>query len=446
VGNWLHGVAYNIALKARSQARRRRAREREAAAMPKPEPAHEQWRQLEPLLDAAVHSLPDKYRVPIVLCDLEGKTRKEAARQLGCPEGTIASRLARARQMLARRLSRHGLALSAATLATALSYAPASAGLARPLVSAVVRAGALIAAGKELPAGTISARALALKEGVLQAMFMTKLKIAVSVVVLALLTCAAAISFPHFAPAQEKNADRYTTPSQAPPQDPQAKSADHDKNANRYVVPHQAPPKDDTKAKDPSPAKSDHAGGLILRRVVLDDVDVKHQTIAVSVACTKTDGDPFVDKTKLVGLPVARDAQILVGSNPAKLAALKPGMSVAVKLTVEQNQLVVIGITEEAHQAKGGTQAAYDKAKAEVEVAVARVKAAEANIKLAQATVDLLVADGKTGAELAQAKAVVQVAIATEVQARQEAAQAQARLADIAAKMKALEGIKALGK
>src|SRR5262245_49217145 len=116
VGNWLHGVAYHTALKARSAADRRRAREREAAPMPRPEAAHELWQRLEPLLDQELHALPDHYRVPIVLCDLEGKTRKEAARQLGWAEGTVASRLARARGLLAKRLGRHGLALSGAAV------------------------------------------------------------------------------------------------------------------------------------------------------------------------------------------------------------------------------------------------------------------------------------------------------------------------------------------
>src|SRR5207249_9800515 len=92
VGNWLYGVAYHTALKVQAQIRLRRWKERKAAAMPRADAPEELWRQLEPHLDRELHRLPDKYRVPIVLCDLEGKSRKEAARQLGCPEGTVASR------------------------------------------------------------------------------------------------------------------------------------------------------------------------------------------------------------------------------------------------------------------------------------------------------------------------------------------------------------------
>ena len=95
VGNWLYGVDHQTALKARATTAKRRARERQVTEMSEPavtEPAL--WDDLQPLLDQELSRLPDKYRVAIVLCDLEGKTRKETARQLGCPEGTLAARLA----------------------------------------------------------------------------------------------------------------------------------------------------------------------------------------------------------------------------------------------------------------------------------------------------------------------------------------------------------------
>src|SRR5439155_12020117 len=91
---------------------------------------HEQelWDDLRSRLDQELSRLPDKYRAVIVLCDLEGKTRKEAAQHFHLPEGTVATRLATARTMLAKRLARSGLAVSGGALATILAPA-ASAGL-----------------------------------------------------------------------------------------------------------------------------------------------------------------------------------------------------------------------------------------------------------------------------------------------------------------------------
>src|SRR5581483_5039114 len=118
VGHWLYGVARQTARNARALLARRRAREQPVAAMPEPTLRRASpWDELRAQLDEALSHLPGKYRVAIVLCDLEGQSRKEAARQLGLPEGTLAGRLARGRALLARRLARQGVALSAAALA-----------------------------------------------------------------------------------------------------------------------------------------------------------------------------------------------------------------------------------------------------------------------------------------------------------------------------------------
>lgn len=162
VGNWLYGVAHNAALKLREGQRRRRAREARAAARPPHLPLAP---ELSEVLDAELSRLPDKYREAVVACDLEGKTRAEAAQHLGWPEGTVAGRLARARELLARRLTRHGLA--GAALPPAAAVPPA-------LAAITGRAALAVAAG--LSGAEVSSRALSLMQGVLKTMYLSQLK------------------------------------------------------------------------------------------------------------------------------------------------------------------------------------------------------------------------------------------------------------------------------
>ena len=174
VGNWLYGVAYRTALEAKAAAAKRRVKER--AMRPKVVIEQDGWAELQPVLDYELNQLPDKYRVPIVLCDLEGKTRKEAARQLGWPEGTVSGRLARARVLLAKRLTRRGLALSGGALGLVMSQGAASAAVPATLVMTTVRAATGIAAGQAAAGGVVSAPVAALMEGVMKAMLLSKLK------------------------------------------------------------------------------------------------------------------------------------------------------------------------------------------------------------------------------------------------------------------------------
>jgi RNA polymerase sigma factor (sigma-70 family) len=175
VGNWLYGVAHRTALEARRSAAKRRAKEAQVA--PRMETPDDPLAHLRPLLDQELTRLPDKYRAALVLCDLQGRTRKEAAQQLGLPEGTIASRQARAKTILAKRLARHGVTVSGGALATALAQETASASAPLSLVYATVRAATAYAAGPATVAAAVSAPVIALTEGVLRTMVLSKLKI-----------------------------------------------------------------------------------------------------------------------------------------------------------------------------------------------------------------------------------------------------------------------------
>ena len=178
VGNWLYGVACHTALKARTACLKLHAKEKQVANMP--EPAHhlrDDREELQAMLDRELSALPDKYRLPVVLCHLEGRTRKAVAAQLKIPEGTLSSRLATAHRMLAKRLARHGLAVSGGSLAAFFAQSAASASVPASVVSSTIKTAMLVAASNGVAAGIVSSKVVALTEGVLKAMLLTQLKI-----------------------------------------------------------------------------------------------------------------------------------------------------------------------------------------------------------------------------------------------------------------------------
>jgi RNA polymerase sigma factor (sigma-70 family) len=205
VANWLHGVACNTARKAKAMVARRRSREGPLALAPEPEVVPPgPWLDLRPLLDQELRLLPEKYRLPIVLCHLEGLTLTEAARQLGWPQGTVAGRLARGRDRLARRLAGAGLAVPVSLLAGAW---PAQAGAAHvppPLALSTVHLAGAAAAGRGPLAAAAPAQVVALTEGVLRAMFLTRLRaLGVALVAVFFLLGATAWAYQALAPKDE---------------------------------------------------------------------------------------------------------------------------------------------------------------------------------------------------------------------------------------------------
>jgi RNA polymerase sigma factor (sigma-70 family) len=181
VANWLYGVARQTAVRLRATAAKRGRREKQVVTMPEPTVEEVRAADLQSVLDEEVSRLPDHYRGVVILCDLESLTRREAARQLGIPEGSVASRLARARMMLAKRLTQRGVVLSGGSVAAVLSAGSASASAPPALVASTIQAASLLAAGQ---AGAVSAKVAALTEGVVRAMFVTKIRAALVVVLL----------------------------------------------------------------------------------------------------------------------------------------------------------------------------------------------------------------------------------------------------------------------
>jgi RNA polymerase sigma factor (sigma-70 family) len=222
VASWLYAVAYRTALSARTNAAKRRKHEaRRSDPQPAVAPRDPTWPEVQQVLHEELNRVSDCYRAPLVLCYLEGRTQDEAAAALGVSKATVKRWLERGRALLRVRLARRGLG-SMAVLVTAVW--PVATALARPvpaLISSTVKAATRVAAGQAAGAGAISARVAALTQGVLQAMFLTRLKVVTAALVTAgLLACGLLVAILRAQPA---------TAAAAPAQAAEAKSGNEKK-------------------------------------------------------------------------------------------------------------------------------------------------------------------------------------------------------------------------
>jgi RNA polymerase sigma factor (sigma-70 family) len=188
VGNWLYGVACRIARRARIQAARRAPQLAEVPDMATAGPGTSDCQELRPLLDEELRRLPRKYRVPLVLCYLEGKTNEAAAKQLRWPAGTVKTRLARGRDLLRDRLAQRGLVLSATALAGALAPEAVSATVPPALARATLKAAESYVVGS---AG-VSASVLALAQGAVREAIRAKVQTVLAVLLACVLAGAGA--------------------------------------------------------------------------------------------------------------------------------------------------------------------------------------------------------------------------------------------------------------
>jgi RNA polymerase sigma factor (sigma-70 family) len=185
VGGWLYGVAVRTAREARSMRLRRTAKVSTQADIPEPaaKSGDPDATELRSLLDRELERLPEHYRLPVVLCELEGRSREEVGRQLRIPQGTLSSRLAKARRLLARRLKQRGLALPSGALALSMA-ADAVAACPPELIGSTVRAALPYAAGQ---AAGLSPSVAALCQGISKMLFIARLKGVAQGILLALL-------------------------------------------------------------------------------------------------------------------------------------------------------------------------------------------------------------------------------------------------------------------
>jgi RNA polymerase sigma factor (sigma-70 family) len=162
--NWLYGVARRTALEARDAVARRQSKEQSHAVFK--DLSSDARSELWEVVNQELGCLSDRDRAVIIVCDIEGKTRREAARQLDWPEGTVATRLARARRLLAKRLARRGFGASLA--AAGMMGQVASAHLSERLVQVSLQATASIVASHSSTG--VSSTVLKLSERVLKSM------------------------------------------------------------------------------------------------------------------------------------------------------------------------------------------------------------------------------------------------------------------------------------
>jgi RNA polymerase sigma factor (sigma-70 family) len=178
LASWLYGVAWRVTTRAKTVAARRRANESEVMLMTdtiSPEETGQEW---SPVLHEELNHLPEKYRAPLVLCYLQGKTHATAAHELSCPSGSMSNRLARGRELLRQRLSRRGLTLTVGLVGTVLAERAGATTVPPSLVESTLRTALLGVAGRMTAGSGVSAAAAALADGVLRAMVIAKLKVA----------------------------------------------------------------------------------------------------------------------------------------------------------------------------------------------------------------------------------------------------------------------------
>ena len=172
VGSWLYRVAYRLALRAKVRASKRPTASVPLADVPAAERTpNVEWLDLQAVFDEEINRLPAKYRAPFILCYLDGRTNEEAAHELGCPKGTVLSRLAWARERLRVRLARRGLAPAAGLLPLLANESTAA--VRAPLADSTRRSAALFAAGKTVTT-VLPAEVLSLMKGALPIMVSIK--------------------------------------------------------------------------------------------------------------------------------------------------------------------------------------------------------------------------------------------------------------------------------
>lgn len=428
LAGWLHRVACRVALRLRAdRARRDRLREPPGAIdqVPAPSPTESKPAELLRALDEELDRLPDRHRVAFVLCCLEGKTGEEAGRLLGCPPGTVSSRLARARERLRDRLTRRGFAPAAVALALAGDALALPRLLPNPLVESVVRAAPAFAAPGR--AAAPPNRPATIAEGVVRTMFAQKLKLLPALFAAGLLAAGAVLA----GSGTEREGD-------GAPQRPTAKAAEERPAAPPTVrLAKPQPGGLERTTRQPCVARAGRQVSLLPGATgTLKDVRVQiGDRVKAGQLLAEIDAPALVLDERLAQVAVAqaegvfKEAQARVARAKAEALAsqgaikLRKAEADKAKASLNYQQRKLAG-TKKLFDNKVVSAEEMGQAEDQVRAAEAQAEAALVGVEIAQA--DVLVAEGKVQeaeAALDAAKAGIGVAKIGLEKARLAAAQ-----------------------
>jgi len=332
LGAWLYGVAYRTALKARGRTTRRREVEEAYANRPRTEASTEFGEpDLRAAIDEHLNALPSRYRLPLVLCGIQGLGKSEAAAQLGLPEGTVSSRLARARTMLRDRLARQGFIVPAAALAAFLVPRSLGATVPSQLTSATTILGPGFAAGSS--AG-VAPGVLSLTLEVLRAMTMIKWNLLIVLAITAILAGGFAAIADEKKPAKPGTAADVKKPDGDKPKTAPDGVKPRGKPDGDKPVPDGVKPSGD-KPKKPGEGDKSREGERINGKV--EKVDASAGTITVVSKSDKGTNQRVVK--------VASDAKIGVDGKPGKLSDITVGASAFLFVPDDAKEAAAVMIT-----------------------------------------------------------------------------------------------------
>lgn len=336
VAGWLYEVAYRLALRARRAAARRAAGEERVAPKAPPDAVAEvTLLELQQALDEELARLPAKYRTPVLLCCLEGRTRDEVAQRLGVPLSRVKSRLEEGRERLRRQLARRGVQLSVAFAGLTLSASAATAaGLPATVVPTLTQAAVSAAGGGSL-AGIVRPEVATLFHQGVRTMFLTKLKIALAVVCAACLVAGGATGVAYHAARAEEQPLPPAKAETPKPAAPEAKPVDPKELGQFHIWRGHRISLDSKARKYPQQAMFNGRG-----------VVVSVDNGSVRLANQYLDGGAR-------DVLVFPETQVTIDRKPAKVTDLKAGMKVGDALVVrdvkdEKFELVRIDIVREA--------------------------------------------------------------------------------------------------